>query len=403
MATKYPTMNWELPNTAEAFKIFKQKLLLVCEDNEIKEDKKIARKIMIGIDDEGLKRLNASNLTEDDKEKPAKLWKFFEDQLRVSVNFRIHRLALMQYRQQEGESLDEFVTRARTLGQQCNFEEKDLQERIIELIIASTPMEPFRRELLGKGPDLTLEDVVKEGRQHEAAFKGTQQLEDLYKSHPQMTVHVIKNDKKAKHKQCSNCGRKHKYRDCPAYNSECSYCGNMGHWKEFCRKLKRDDQENQSTLKKQPRFTQKSRRIHAVDQPSENESGEDEDAYTSNTPRSRFHTLSLSDKCFDAITSDTAFTDLDIKLPQKPGQYKLQVKIDTGANANTLPLRTFRQMYPKQNVNDIVHRATDAKLTSYSGDNIKCIGTMNIDCKYQTSAWNDTKLYVVDVPGPPCL
>ena len=34
---------------------------------------------------------------------------------------------------------------------------------------------------LGKGPDLTLEDVVKEGRQHEAAFKGTQQLEDLYK------------------------------------------------------------------------------------------------------------------------------------------------------------------------------------------------------------------------------
>ena len=135
----------------------------------------------------------------------------------------------------------------------------------------------------------------------------------------------------------------------------------MGHWKGFCRKLKRDDQENQSTLKKQPRFTQKSRRIHAVDQPSENESSEDEDAYTSNTPRSRFHTLSLSDKCFDAITSDTAFTDLDIKLPQKPGQYKLQVKIDTGANANALPLRTFQQMYPKQNVNDIVHRATDAK------------------------------------------
>ena len=218
-----------------------------------------------------------------------------------------------------------------------------------------------------------------------------------------MTVHSIKNDKKAKHKQCSNCGRKHKYRDCPAYNSECSYCGNMGHWKEFCRKLKRDDQENQSTLKKQPRFTQKSRRIHAVDQPLENESSEDEDAYTSNTPRSRFHTVSLSDKCFDAITSDTAFTDLDIKLPQKPGQYTLQVKIDTGANANALPLRTFRQMYPKQNVNDIVHRATDAKLTSYSGDNIKCIGTMNIDCKYQTSAWNDTKFYVVDVPGPVIL
>ena len=28
---------------------------------------------------------------------------------------------------------------------------------------------------------------------------------------------------------------------------------------------------------------------------------------------------------------------------------------------------------------------------------------MNIDCKYQTSAWNDTKFYVVDVPGPVIL
>ena len=184
---------------------------------------------MIGIDDKGLKRLNASNLTEEDKEKPAKLWKFFEDQLRVSVNFRIHRLALMQYRQQEGESLDEFVTRARTLGQQCNFEEKDLQERIIELIIASTPMEQFRRELLGKGPDLTLEDVVKEGRQHEAAFKGTQQLEDLYKPHPQMTVHSINN--RCKTRNTSKCCSTTK----PQPQMACPHC-TLGKMYEFLTK-----------------------------------------------------------------------------------------------------------------------------------------------------------------------
>ena len=58
-----------MPNTAEAFKIFKQKLLLMCDDNEITDDEKIARKIKIGIDDKGLKRLNASNLTDDDKKK----------------------------------------------------------------------------------------------------------------------------------------------------------------------------------------------------------------------------------------------------------------------------------------------------------------------------------------------
>jgi len=82
-------MTWEAPNAAETFRIFKQKLLLVCEDNDVQDPKKVARKIQIGINDEGLRRLNASSLSEVDKEDPAKLWKFFEDQLRVSVNFRI--------------------------------------------------------------------------------------------------------------------------------------------------------------------------------------------------------------------------------------------------------------------------------------------------------------------------
>lgn len=193
MATKYPTMNWEDPNPAEAFKLFKQKMTLVCDDNEVTEEEKIARKIQIGVSDEGLKRLNASSLSEEDKKSPKKLWKFFEDQLKVSLNFRIHRLALMQYRQQDGESLDDFITRARTLGQVCEFEEKDLQERVIELIIASTPMEPFRRELLGKGHDITLEEVIRDGRNHEAASKGTEQLKDLYRQQKQVqSLHSIK-------------------------------------------------------------------------------------------------------------------------------------------------------------------------------------------------------------------
>ena len=79
-----------------------------------------------------------------------KLLKIIEDQLQLSVNFRIHRLSLMQYWQKEGASLHEFIIRKLTLGQHCELTEAELQERIIELVIASTPLEPFRRELLGK-------------------------------------------------------------------------------------------------------------------------------------------------------------------------------------------------------------------------------------------------------------
>ena len=197
MASKYPLMNWESPNLADTLKLFKQKMPLVCEDNEVTDSTKIARKIKIGLGDECLSRLNTSGLSEDDKKRPDMLWKFFEKQLHISVNFRIHCLALMQYRQKEGESLDDFVNHARSLAQQCNFTEENLQERLIELIIASTPMESYRRELLGKG-EITLEDAINLGRQHEAAYHGSQQLESLYTPKPASDIHATRSYQKTR-------------------------------------------------------------------------------------------------------------------------------------------------------------------------------------------------------------
>ena len=174
---KIPSMNWNAPNVADTFTLCKQRLLLVCEYNDVTENERIARKIKIGVGDEGLRRLNASGLSDVEQKNPAKLWSLFEKQLKVAVNFRIHCLSLMQYRQKEEESLDEFVTRARTQAQMCEFEDKEMQERIIELVIAGTKMEVFRRELLGKEKGLTLQEVLNEGRKHEAAALDTMQLQ----------------------------------------------------------------------------------------------------------------------------------------------------------------------------------------------------------------------------------
>ena len=124
MATsKYPVMNWAAQDVAATFKLFKQRLLLVCEDNEVTNDEKIARKIKIGVGDEGLRRLNASGLSDADQKKRAEIWNFFEVQLNVDVNFCIHSLNLMQYCQKEDETLDEFVTQARTQAQMCEFKD----------------------------------------------------------------------------------------------------------------------------------------------------------------------------------------------------------------------------------------------------------------------------------------
>ena len=48
------------------------------------------------------------------------------------------------------------MARARTQAHICAFEDNEMQERIIALVIAGTKLEVFRRALLGKEKGLTL-------------------------------------------------------------------------------------------------------------------------------------------------------------------------------------------------------------------------------------------------------
>ena len=134
-------MDWVGENIAESLKMFKQRMSLILLDENIVDPAKQAIEIQIDVGTEGLQRLNASTLTDEDKKYPTKIYKLFDDQLDIKVNFRIHRMELMTFRQNEHETTEEFVNRARHRGSLCDFGEPELVERIIELIIASTPHE----------------------------------------------------------------------------------------------------------------------------------------------------------------------------------------------------------------------------------------------------------------------
>ena len=110
MSTKFPEMNREATDLSEEFKLFKQRMELVLVDQDVTNEKKQAIKIKIAVGNEGLRRINASGLSETDKDKPQELWKLLEAQLKVNINFRVHRLELMRYRQKKDEGIDEFVT-----------------------------------------------------------------------------------------------------------------------------------------------------------------------------------------------------------------------------------------------------------------------------------------------------
>ena len=97
-----------------------------------------------------LKKYNTWLLTEEEKRTPEIIFNKFIEQLEPKENFRINRLKLMTYKQEAEESLDDFVNRCRRMTQRCSLTEHEQQQRIIELIITSTPTADFQKELLGK-------------------------------------------------------------------------------------------------------------------------------------------------------------------------------------------------------------------------------------------------------------
>ena len=72
--SRIPEMNWASENHEEALQLLKQTRSYCCKDEDITDPGKIALKILRGIGNEGLKRLNASGMSDADKKRPDKTW-----------------------------------------------------------------------------------------------------------------------------------------------------------------------------------------------------------------------------------------------------------------------------------------------------------------------------------------
>ena len=393
-----PQMNWMESDLAEQLTLFKQTMNLYLADEEIVDNEKKSLKIQRGVGIEGLKRLNASGLSEVEIKNPENIWKFFEDQLNTDVNFRVHRLHLMRYRQTASENLDDFITRARKLAKKCQFSEDELNERLMELVIASTPHDGFCKDLLTKPVGYKISELLVDGRKFEAISAGKQQLKEM----SEHNVSAIRVD-------CSRCGLKHAPRSCPAYHNTCEKCGKTGHLGKLCRsssslssgktsgyknnnsnKNSQHNSPQNAPVKQKNNNRRRRKKFHAV---SDNVSVS-EDEYVL-----QYDAITVSDKCFDAIHQqrNEAFTNLRIDLPGvHDGKHSLKLKIDTGASGNTLPIRTLRQMYP-QKIPKL--QPNNVTLTAYNGENIKCSGKFTLNV-YHEKKKHPVLFYVVDVTGP---
>ena len=125
------------------------------------------------------------------------------------------------------------------------------------------------------------------------------------------------------------------------------------------------------------------------------------------------------------------FTTLDVICPRKKGMRKIKLKVDTGAAGNTLPLRTYKQMYKpppppppppkkkkkrkkkkkkkkeekkkKKKKKDILEPTRNVKLVACNGQEIPCLGSINLQLRFGKQTFTKAKFYVVDVPSAPIV
>ena len=275
------------------------------------------------------------------------------------------------------------LLRVRTLAMKCEFDQTEMEERLIELIIASTPLEDFQRDLLGKAKGYKLADALAEGRRYQAIVAGRSKLQQLNPSTGEHKLDLLSNKQAQKSRSCGNCNTSHEPRKCPAFDSTCHYCGKKGHWRRACRQRKREDLARAPSSDSKRKIKER-KKIH--DMASESEDTSDDD-----------------DIKHDAINifsiRNEVFTTMDVVAPGKTGKTPIKLKIDTGASGNTLTLQTFRNLYGKRDPSKVITPVKNTKLTAYNGQKIPCYGSLDLELSHKGKL-TKAKFYVVDVEGP---
>ena len=198
------------------------------------------------------------------------------------------------------------------------------------------------------------------------------------------------NFKSEKGKTCSKCSTSHPLRECPVRDKKCQKCGNKNHFSTCCRSKQKGPQDSKrpphgrSTMrcpkgrgrwsKSRSKSRSNTRSAHSIEMNSFQDhpqlygrlssnvherlpndihgrhSFQDPEESTDFLSRT-FHTiyrsksmLSISNE-MDPDGKTKILTILNIKLPHWKSIDKLWVKVD-GAEANILPLDSFRTMFP---------------------------------------------------------
>ena len=220
------------------------------------------------------------------------------------------------------------------MTRRCSLTEHEQQQRVIELIIASTPIADFQKELLRKDNSLTLKETVSIGKTYEASNIHIKQLRATVNNNnvDNTNIQAIRTPIRSMSNNCFKCGKSPAFHReaCPAFGSKCNTCGKANHWASIC--LSNGTKPKQRPRSQSREHTQKKKKkteSHYQPQYRRKQFMKTDAVYNNKEPEEQMESLTFN--CINMTQRDEAFVLIDLKLPNRNGIHKLRLKIDAGA------------------------------------------------------------------------
>ena len=173
----------------------------------------------------------------------AQLIKAFDEYCEPKKNETVERYKFFTRDQEQGETIDKYVTELRLLTARCNF--GNLEDSMLKDRIVCGIKDNALRERLLRENALDLQKCIDICRASQLSKERTKTLEKSESS----TVHALRPQTKSKTRKqsdqatkqqypmCSFCGYNHKpgRSNCPAFGEVCKKCGKKNHFQKMCR------------------------------------------------------------------------------------------------------------------------------------------------------------------------
>ena len=404
MQAPTPSMNWDAPNLSDSWSKFKQHVELTFSGplKDSTEEVKVSY-LLIWVGEQGRDIYNTwTDLNNDNRKRLKTYYDKFSNHVKPKTNTVFARYKFQSRTQSSTETFEKFVTDLKLLVKDCGYDKPD--EMVRDRIVFGVNCHKIRELLLQKGSELTLQQTLDTAHAHEMAKIQLQTMSTDLKEAQAISAISRNRSKGRMIHHCLFCGKDHPRKQCPAWGSTCENCGKMNHWKAHCarateamQKASRSKQSSHSKHFDRPkrrgrsksrsgRRDQETKHVHQIEQ----ESDSDSDGGTL-----KIQTVKAVHKVSE---------QLQVALRVENTKFKLIAQVDTGAEANILPFRCFKEIYPKfkDHPNDCPDLTPKplVSLTAYNGSPLEHYGELRLNISAEKHKSQSVTFYVCKCTGP---